>query len=438
MQKEEEIKRQELSPSSSHDQISGSARLTTFHQRALVDDCYSVSMPKHKQKRKQPPASSAGPNKKLKPSHQPSQPKANVNAGQSRQQDCGPAVPFSSKDDVLLLGEGDFSFARCLVEHHGGSIAILTATSLDPHQDVLAKYPHASAHLDFLTGGQSQDKNDDTISDDEEEVFDGFSPPPPDSPSSSARRANPRVRIAHGVDATRLDKSGRATKNGRGGFDWAVFMFPHVGGRSTDVNRQVRANQQLLVGFFEQAKKVLRKPPAQSSAQNTDRTLKRRQAQASKAEYDTDDEMLEDSDAEEVTVRRTSDSTPGGRILVTLFEGAPYSLWNIRDLARHAGLGVERSWKFRSSDFPGYAHARTLGVVRSKAERKAKEQADDDMSEGDGENGGKEARRGWRGEDREARSYVFFVKAWEEAVSANAKGPGKKRKGKGSDSESDD
>ena len=71
----------------------------------------------------------------------------------------------------------------------------------------------------------------------------------------------------------------------------------------------------------------------------------------------------------------------GGKIIVTLFEGEPYTLWNIRDLARHAGLRVVESWRFDWAQYPGYRHVRTLGAL---------------------EGGG-----GWKGEDREARIYVF-------------------------------
>ena len=73
-----------------------------------------------------------------------------------------------------------------------------------------------------------------------------------------------------------------------------------------------------------------------------------------------------------------------GTIVVTLFEGEPYTLWNIRDLARHSNLEVQRSFKFQASAYPGYSHARTLGNI---------------------EGGG-----GWKGEDRVARSYIFQTK----------------------------
>lgn len=91
----------------------------------------------------------------------------------------------------------------------------------------------------------------------------------------------------------------------------------------------------------------------------------------------------------------------GSSIIVTLFEGEPYTLWNIRDLARHSGLEVAQSFKFQAKAYPGYHHARTIGVVKAR-------------------NGGEGG--GWKGEDRPARSYVFVRKG--EGVLV---GPGKKK-----------
>jgi 25S rRNA (uracil2634-N3)-methyltransferase len=100
---------------------------------------------------------------------------------------------------------------------------------------------------------------------------------------------------------------------------------------------------------------------------------------------------------------------PGGSIIVTLFEGEPYTLWNIRDLARHSGLQVERSFKFQASSYPGYHHARTLGIVISKSG---------------------EARVGWKGEDRPARSYVFIRKGEGRLATSS-----KRKRDEGSDDE---
>ena len=171
-----------------------------------------------------------------------------------------------------------------------------------------------------------------------------------------------------GVDATKLGKPGALDGGGKevrkGNFDRVIFNFPHVGGLTKDVNRQVRYNQgesqivekplrydsrtdsllELLVGFFKSALRLL---------------------------------------------------APEGSIIVTIFEGEPYSLWNIRDLARHVGLTVGRSFKFQASAYPGYKHARTLGNI---------------------EGGG-----GWKGEDRPARTYIFEVNEKEAQATSKTK-----------------
>lgn len=66
---------------------------------------------------------------------------------------------------------------------------------------------------------------------------------------------------------------------------------------------------------------------------------------------------------------------------MTLFENPPYSLWNVRDLARHVGLKVARSFRFQFEAYPEYKHARTLGNLAGTA--------------------------GWLGEERNARTYIF-------------------------------
>lgn len=109
--------------------------------------------------------------------------------------------------------------------------------------------------------------------------------------------------------------------------------------------------------------------------------------------------------------RSTPNSTSS--IIVTLFEGEPYTLWNIRDLARHSGLQVEKSFKFQAKAYPGYRHARTLGVVKSK----------------NGEEGG------WRGEERSSRTYILVRKG--EATPPGTGAQGKKKDDISEDEEDD-
>ncbi|KAL4890412.1 hypothetical protein BDV59DRAFT_184443 [Aspergillus ambiguus] len=127
----------------------------------------------------------------------------------------------------------------------------------------------------------------------------------------------------------------------------------------------------------------------------------------------SESESPQEEEKNEGTRRRTDP----GQILVSMFEGEPYTLWNIKDLARHAGLRVVTSFRFPWSSYKGYAHARTIGEI-------------------EGKHGG---RGGWRGEDREARMYVFEVKGNEQGPRSSNGAKGKsKRARQASDSDESD
>src|SRR5215469_11987316 len=65
---------------------------------------------------------------------------------QQHQQQQQTVVPFGVWDKILLVGEGDFSFAASLVKSHG--CADILATSVEQSREVvLAKYPSADEHL---------------------------------------------------------------------------------------------------------------------------------------------------------------------------------------------------------------------------------------------------------------------------------------------------
>ena len=74
---------------------------------------------------------------------------------------------------------------------------------------------------------------------------------------TAAATAQRQTSIHYGINATKLSNTHRKLFLAEGPFSKIVFNFPHVGGLSTDVNRQVRANQELLVGFFNAAKGLL-------------------------------------------------------------------------------------------------------------------------------------------------------------------------------------
>ncbi|KHJ36467.1 putative prodicted protein [Erysiphe necator] len=211
-------------------------------------------------------------------------------------------ITFSPNERILLVGEADLSFAYSLIKHYG--CCQVTATVYESELDLKVKYPHVEDNIRLI-------------------------------------ETTDQAKIRYSFDATnaKLWQTYRKSNFSRC-FDKIIFNFPHVGGKSKDVNRQVRYNQELLVSFFKNAIPCL--SPTHSSS-----------------------------------------------IIVTLFEGEPYTLWNVRDLARHSGLEVAQSFSFEFSLFPGYKHSRTLGILRTKS--------------------GKES-SGWKGEDRPARTFVFVRK----------------------------
>jgi 25S rRNA (uracil2634-N3)-methyltransferase len=183
-----------------------------------------------------------------------------------------PTIPFLPEHNILLLGEGDFSFSACLAAHH--SCASLTCTTFLSAPDLGQTHPSSTAHLATLAAHSAT--------------------------------------ILYSIDATRLALPGTpsgAVLRSRP-WDRIIFNFPHTGGLTKDVNRQVRANQELLAKFLGRAKELL---------------------------------------------------APGGQVVVTLFEGMPYELWGVRNLARHVGLRCGRSFRFDWSVYEGYGHVRTLG-----------------------------------------------------------------------------
>ena len=304
-------------------------------------------------------------------------------ASSQHQRPADAVIPFHPEDAILLIGEGDFSFAVSLVKHHVNKFRHLSATCFDSKDELLEKFPQAEANIvailetgregnqskvDTNTGGDSTlDSN--TLS--EHEEWNGFNSDREEQkqePEINSNETNEEgeslqntTSVHYSIDATRLIKPTQTPRAIRrpptasGKWDRIVFNFPHTGGLSTDVNRQVRANQALLHSFLENCVSML---------------------------------------------------VPEGTVLVTLFEGEPYTLWNIRDLARSVGLKVVRSWKFDWTIWQGYQHARTVGNIQEKVSNVKIVHEDDagNMRESRTLRPGK-----WRGEERDARTYEFAL-----------------------------
>lgn len=221
-------------------------------------------------------------------------------------------IPFRRQDRVLLLGEGNFSFAGSVAQHHLDDANSLLATSFDTLEEVEAKYTEAHEHIQLVTdcGGT----------------------------------------VLHGIDATRLAEQkslickdfSRQHSITQINFDAVVFNFPHVAAGIKDQDRNIIANQTMLRDFFHCVQAIL---------------------------------------------------THEGCVAVSLALGKTYERWNIKGLAKDAGLQLARSGQFVGAAFPGYEHRRTSGDPKA------------------GRSG---AFSGGAGETRESRWYVFTVRRKEE------------------------
>lgn len=142
------------------------------------------------------------------------------------------------------------------------------------------------------------------------------------------------------VDATSLPKLLGLKKSSRGMFSsglptYVVFNFPHTGLGMADVDRNIREHQKLMLGFFRLC-----------------RQLAGLQGEDAFGGYGVTQPL---------------------RVALTLFEGEPYVLWEVKRLGRLEGFRVERSGRFEWAMFPEYHHRRTDGEGNTtvKAENRA-------------------------------------------------------------------
>lgn len=143
--------------------------------------------------------------------------------------------PNGEAHRVLVVGDGNFSFARAFLQSNTDAIAsgavALTATSLDTHDELLQMYPNSGVILDELHNGG--------------------------------------VRVVHDVNATKLQQypallHTRASATADAVtittpallFDRIVFNFPHYAEGGSKRNK-IHRHRQLLREFFVSAQDVL-------------------------------------------------------------------------------------------------------------------------------------------------------------------------------------
>ncbi|KAJ6523542.1 hypothetical protein B0H19DRAFT_648072 [Mycena capillaripes] len=240
-----------------------------------------------------------------------------------------PTIPFRATDKILLIGEGNFSFARALVRDAPGELEHLppkniTATAYDTEEECYEKYPEAV------------------------EIVQGL------------RTAG--VEVLFGIDATQLSKV--ATFKGKK-WDRIVWNFPHAGKGITDQDRNILSNQLLILGFLRSAAAFL----VNGSLPEIFSPKKRKR-------LDDDDEAEEGEDTDDMDVADKNIINAvacRGTILITLRNVVPYTQWDLPRLAKHPPPPttgstpqnppyiILRSFFFNRSTWKGYEHRMTKG-----------------------------------------------------------------------------
>jgi 25S rRNA (uracil2634-N3)-methyltransferase len=128
-------------------------------------------------------------------------------------------IPYTKEHRILLVGEGNFSFAHALVDLFQGSGGNIVATSFDDDATVAAKYDDAASLIATV-----QDHG---------------------------------ATVVHGVDATKLLSHDDVNTGDGEKYDRIVFNFPHDGSGEKDTRKNVEGNQRMLHAFFLAAAPLL-------------------------------------------------------------------------------------------------------------------------------------------------------------------------------------
>lgn len=235
-------------------------------------------------------------------------------------------IPFSPTDRILLIGEGNFSFARSLLNHPSiPSLppANITATAYDTEEECTSKYPDAEVHISALRSAGAT--------------------------------------VLFGVDARHLEKTFPPKMSKK--WDKVVWNFPHVGMSIADQDRNIAANQSTLLGFLASVRRYL----AEGAVPDSNAKGKK-DAKSDVYEMSEDEEGGEDAALVKAGPKRA------GSVLVTLREQEPYTLWDLPRLAKNPVIPKSsrdapsqpryiqvRSFHFYPEAYPGYEHRRTSG-----------------------------------------------------------------------------
>ncbi|EJC98661.1 uncharacterized protein FOMMEDRAFT_143085 [Fomitiporia mediterranea MF3/22] len=251
-----------------------------------------------------------------------------------------PTNPFQPTDTILLIGEGNFSFAQALLSHPDLQYLPaknVTATAYDSEQKCYDKYPESHRIVSDLR--------------------------------------NRGVELLFSVDATALEKC-KALRGKR--WNRVVWNFPHAGKGITDQDRNILSNQMILLGFLKSVAPFL----AAGRIPSVHARRKKKLRDNDESGNDSDDVDNQGDNEDAISINDVVlDEPPGiadrtstrGTVLITLRNVPPYTEWNLPKLAKSPPLSQSsstkpnpqyiqlRSFVFHREDWPGYEHRMTKG-----------------------------------------------------------------------------
>ncbi|KAL0066622.1 hypothetical protein AAF712_006426 [Marasmius tenuissimus] len=268
-----------------------------------------------------------------------------------------PIIPFRSTDTILLIGEGNFSFARALISCQATSSTTPSSPSTSKAVDELEQ------HLSLAVLAQLPPNNiTATAYDSEKDCYDKY----PDAREIVSELRSKGVEVVFGVDAGKLETLAKSKGKGKGKelrkWDKVVWNFPHAGKGITDQDRNILSNQLLILSFLRSAAKVLKDGPIPDVTPSTGKKRKRK-----------DDEDEDEEESEEEDIRELSSAGSRGTVLITLRNVAPYTLWDVPKLAKNPPPPKQgstppnpkytllRSFAFYRALWKGYEHRMTKG-----------------------------------------------------------------------------
>ncbi|CAO3632727.1 unnamed protein product [Cunninghamella blakesleeana] len=259
-------------------------------------------------------------------------------------------ITADEHDKLLLVGEGNFSFARSLVEQYYltgiEKEGTFIATCFDSKEVLYEKY------------GDEVKENIETIESMGGQVF-------------------------YDIDATKLDKYKQINPFS---YTKIIFNFPHVGKGIKDEQRNVQSNQQLLLDFFKAATPLLsvkndqykmklnhhdKKKKNDNDEDNNDNIDKEEVEKEEKGGVEKEEKANYDYEKDDGdNYRKKRD----GEILITLKTIKPYDQWKIKFVAKWTGaLTIKSSIPFVPTDYPGYCHRRTIGFKEGLSKKENEE-----------------------------------------------------------------